>query len=463
MTKYFLTLLFISLGFLTCLKGQTWSVDSLSTPRAYFAITKVGSKMLIIGGNGDNPSSVDIFDEPTKKWTKNKLSFVSTKLKTGVIGNKVFCLQGYDPLTNQPAKNLDIYDASTNIFKRDSLPFEPQDIGVGTIGSKLFVAGGSDVTPTSVNTLNIVRIYDTLTQKWTYSTPLSAARRDIEVIKVKNKLLFIGGYTENPRTAWDWTFYKNIDIYDETTNKWSTVYMKTGRVAPSVTVSGSKVLIVGGIDRLGFVAATPTLFFTKTVEIYDVDMDTWQVADLPQPRLVQSIATYDKKAYLISGEKQDETNANRTLYDKIDVYDFVTNKWTNIPFPSANHLRSGGMSINLSNKIYFVGGSLPDFQPTKRIDILTLPLSSLFDVTVLSNRLTTFPNPVSDILTVDFDKGDIKNYSIKIANTLGQTVYFQDGFDENLNKIDVKKLNQGLYFLTIHTSKGLKTQTFFKQ
>jgi N-acetylneuraminic acid mutarotase len=462
MTKNFLSLLFISVGFLTCLKGQTWSVDSLPTPRSGNEFVKVGSKMVIIGGNNDSPSSIEIYDEPTKKWTKNKLSFTGAKLGTGVIGNKVFCLQGYDPLTNQPAQNLDIYDASTNILKRDSLPFLPNEVGVGAIGSKLFVAGGLEITQTSVNTLNIVRIYDTLTQKWTYSTPLSAARREIEVIKVKNKLLFIGGFSENPGTAWDWTFYKNIDIYDETTGKWSTVYMKTGRLAPIVTVSGSKILIVGGIDKLGFVGAAPTLFYTETVEIYDVDTDTWQVADLPKPRVLQNIASYDKKAYLISGDTQNETDATRTIYDKIDVYDFVTNKWTNIPFPSLNHLRRGG-SINLSNKIYFVGGSLPDFQPTKRIDILTLPLSSLFDATVLSNHLATFPNPVSDVLTVDFEKGDIKNYSIKIANALGQIVYFQDDFQENLNKIDVNNLNQGLYFLTIHTPKGLKTQTFFKQ
>lgn len=461
MTKNFLTLLFISLGFLTCLKGQIWAVDSLPTPRSGNTFAKVGSKMVIIGGNNDSPSSIETYDEPTKKWTKNKLSFIGAKLGTGVIGNKVFCLQGYDALTNQPAQNLDIYDASTNTLKKDSLPFLPNEVGVGAIGSKLFVAGGLDITQTSVNTLNIVRIYDTLTQKWTYSTPLSAARRSIEVVKVKNKLLFIGGFSENPSTAWNWTFYKNIDIYDETTNKWSTVYMKTGRLAPIVTVSGSKVLIVGGMDKLDFVGAALTLFYTKTVEIYDVDTDTWQVADLPKPRVAQNMASYDKKAYLISGDTQNE-DATRTIYDKIDVYDFVTNKWTNIPFPSPAHLRRGG-SINLSNKIYFVGGSLPDFQPTKRIDILTLPLSNVFEVNVLSNRLSAFPNPVSDEMTVNFDKGDIKKYTIKITNTLGQTVYAQDGFEGNLNKIDVKKLNQGLYFLTVHTSKGLKTQTFFKQ
>jgi N-acetylneuraminic acid mutarotase len=463
MKKNFLTFTFIVSSFVAHLSAQTWSVDSTPIARSPFTVATLGSKIMVIGGNLGTNSSADIYDETTKKWTSGGvLSFRDFKAKAIPLGNKIYCFQGIDTLTNEFGRNLDIYNTATNTWQRDSLTFIPNDVGAGTIGSKLFIAGGLDITQTSSGPSNVVRIYDTVTQKWTYTASLSVARRDIQVIKVKNKLLFIGGFSENPQTAWDWTFYKNIDIYDEITGKWSTVFMKTGRLAPAVTVSGSKVLIVGGINRLDFVAAFPTLFYTKSVEIYDVDTDTWQTADLPKPRVLNGIATYDKKAYLISGYTQDEPSYTRSLYKKVDVYNFTTNTWTEQAFPAPDSARNG-ITIGLKNKIYFMGGTLENSQRTKRVDILTLPPSSIFEPTVLPNKLAVFPNPTSDELTVDFDKQDIAEYSIKIANTLGQTVYNQQGIQVESIKIDLKNLNKGIYFLTVNTPKGIKNQTFIKQ
>ena len=462
MKKYIFLFLLILCRFCINLSGQTWSVDALPVARSYSTVATVGSKILMIAGNTGS-STVDIYDETTNTWATTPLSFPELKVKAATIGNKVYCLQGYSPVTSDFVKNLDIYNATTNTWQRDSMPFAPRDVGVGAIGSKLFIAGGLEITQTSINTLNLVRIFDTLTQRWTYSTPLSVARRDIEVVRVKNKLLFIGGFSENPRTAWEWTFYKNIDIYDETTGTWSTVFMKTGRLSPSITVSGSKVLIVGGGYKLGFVSASPVVFFTKTAEIYDVDTDTWQTADLPKPRLAQTIAAYDKKAYLICGSTQDETNATRATYNKVDVYNFTTNTWSELPFSDVTQARMGGLTANLKNKIYFMGGLTSSFAPTKRIDILTLPPSSIFEPMVLDNKLSVFPNPVKQELVVDFDKKEEKDYAIKVTNALGQIVFTQQNIDINPFKMDVTPLNQGVHFMTIYTSKGVKSQSFIKQ
>ncbi len=459
--KFTFTLIVCS--FVAHLSAQTWSVDALPATRTPFTTATIGSKILAIGGNLGNNATADVYDETTKKWATNGvLSFRDFKAKAIPLGNKIYCFQGFDTLTNDYGRNLDIYNAATNTWQRDSMPFIPYDVGAGAIGSKLFIAGGLERSQTSSNPSNVVRIYDTVTQKWTYTASLSVARRDIQVIKVKNKLLFIGGFTDNPNSTWDWTFYKNIDIYDEITGKWSTVFMKTGRVSPTVTVSGSKVLIVGGINRLDFVSAAPTLFYTKSVEIYDVDTDTWQTADLPKARSLNGIATFDKKAYLICGYTQDESSSVRTLYKKIDVYNFTTNTWSELPFPAPDSARSGA-TIGLKDKIYFIGGNLENFQRTQRVDILTLPPSSIFETTVLPNKLTVFPNPTSDELTVDFDKQDIAEYSIKIANTLGQMVYNQQDIQVKSIKIDLKNLHQGVYFLTVNTPKGIKNQTFIKR
>ena len=457
----FITLIFILIIFSTYLKAQTWSVDRLISARYPTTVATLPSKIVVLGGNTDNTTTAEVYDDATKTWTESALSFREFKTKAINIGNKVYCFQGFDLQSGEYSRNLDIYDATTNTWKRDSLPFIPQDVGAGSIGSKLFIAGGIEATQTINNNSNLVRIFDTITQKWTYSASLSVARRDIQVIKVKNKLLFIGGFSENPYSAWDWTFYKNIDIYDATTGTWSSVMMQTGRINPTVTVSGSKVMIVGGIYKLDFVGATPTLFFSKSVEIYDVENDTWQSADLPKPRLPNGIATYDKKSYLICGSTQDEPSSSRSLYKKIDMYDFVTNTWSEQPFPVSEFSRNG-LTFGFKDKIYFAGGILENSTRTNRIDILSLPPSNIIEPTVLTNKLSLSPNPASDELVIDFEKGDIQEYGVKISNMLGQTFYNQQGLKENRYKIDVKSLNQGFYFITIQTDKGLKTTTFFK-
>jgi N-acetylneuraminic acid mutarotase len=340
------------------------------------------------------------------------------------------------------------------------MPFAPVEAGIGTIGSKLFVAGGVENPLTTYNTVNTVRIYDTLTQRWSISSPLSAARRQPLVVKVKNKLLFIGGY--NAGTGLDWTFFKNIDIYDETTGAWSTVYMRTGRANASITVSGSKVLIAGGMYKVGYVGAALTPFHTKTVDIFDVDANTWQTADMPKPRLFAGVA-YDKKAYFICGSVMDETTGTGEIYTKVDVYNFATNTWSELPFSAVNQARGGAFQVGLNNKIYFMRGFLADYSNSKRIDILTLPPSSTFDPSVLDNKLSIFPNPTAHGLTIDFDKKEEKSFNIKVSNTLGQVVFTQSDIETNSATIDIKSLDRGMYFLTIYTSKGVKTQSFVKK
>lgn len=109
-----------------------------------------------------------------------------------------------------------------------------------------------------------------------------------------------------------------------------------------------------------------------------------------------------------------------------------------------------------------MGGYLGN-QWSKRVDILTLPLSNVFETNVLQNKLSIFPNPATDELTVDFDKKEEKEYALKVTNALGQVVFTQQNIDVNPIKIPLKNVRQGVYFLTITTPKGVKSQNFVKQ
>lgn len=458
MQKTLMALIFILFGFFHPLEAQTWSVDSMPTNTNYFSVAATTDTKIIMTGD----TTVGIYDDLTKTWKTGVLSFGSSGSKAVPIGDKIYFLQGFDRPSNDFSKKMDIYNTTTNTWKRDSMPFAPNGSGLGSVGSKLFVAGGFQYSQTTGQTVvNTIRIYDTLTQRWSYNTTLSVARANPEVIRVKNKLLFIGGYLNNTQDPTYWTYYKNIDIYDETTGQWSVVYMKTGRLFPRLAVSGSKVLIAGGIDKTIYVGASPFGHFTNTCEVYDVDTNTWQNADFPNSRTFGNIGVYSNKAYIICGGVQDFVNT-QPPYDKIDIYNFTTNTWTSQPFPYPAHVRSGSTTA-LKNKIFFIGGQLPNYSLTKRIDIMTLTPTSVLESTILPNELTVSPNPVADVLTVDFDKKDTPQYALKITNVLGQTVYNQTDIQESNTQIDVQSLNTGLYFLTIQTTKGVKTQTFMKQ
>lgn len=438
------------------LKAQTWSVDSLPN-RGFWDVAAISDNKMVVLSD----SAVNIYDNLTQTWKTDVPSFRGGSVRPLLMGNKVYFVKNLSApdLLDVNARSFDIYDIATNTFKRDTMPFMPSSAGTGVIGSKLFIAGGFEIVPTGRTIINTIRIFDTLTQSWLYTGGLSVARLLPQVVKVKNKILFIGGYinTNSP----NWTFFSDIDIYDATSGQWSTIQMQNRRLSPVTAVSGSKVMIAGGIDGLTPYGGSYIGHYSNAVEIYDVDKNTWQTADFPKARIFRSIGVYSDKAYIMCGGFQDLTNP-QAPYDKIDVYNFSSNTWSSQPFPYPEHVRIG-VTTAIKNKILFVGGQSPDGKISSRIDIMTLPPNRVLDPTVLPNKLSIAPNPVSDVLTFDFDKEDTPQYALKITNALGQSVYNQEAMEEPKGQIDVQNWLPGLYLLTIQTAKRVKSQTFIKQ
>ncbi len=78
------------------------------------------------------------------------------------------------------------------------------------------------------------------------------------------------------------------------------------------------------------------------------------------------------------------------------------------------------------------------------------------------NSTTAFqiaPNPVTDFLTVQTDTNELIR-DIKITDTNGRTVLQSNAAE---NKIDVSHLQNGIYFASIVTDKGTKTQKIIKK
>lgn len=67
-----------------------------------------------------------------------------------------------------------------------------------------------------------------------------------------------------------------------------------------------------------------------------------------------------------------------------------------------------------------------------------------------------YPNPTNDFLTINFDERN-KTNSITITNTLGELVY-KNNSNNTIELIDVSKLNNGLYFVSVNHSHTQKLQ-----
>ena len=69
--------------------------------------------------------------------------------------------------------------------------------------------------------------------------------------------------------------------------------------------------------------------------------------------------------------------------------------------------------------------------------------------------LTVSPNPTSDLLNIAINNTTDFEWSVRVINTVGQTVFSQTGQYSNTLNVDVKNLPNGLYIVD-YQSDGLK-------
>lgn len=92
------------------------------------------------------------------------------------------------------------------------------------------------------------------------------------------------------------------------------------------------------------------------------------------------------------------------------------------------------------------------------LNITLTPPVGLEQLSFFSN-ISVFPNPVSDQLTVSFNGTMQKEVSVKVINILGQTMSedklasVNNGYQ---HKMDISKLNPGIYFVEVSNAEGSK-------
>ena len=242
--------------------------------------------------------------------------------------------------TNRPHVNAQLIPFGT-------LPQARGGMAVASAGNKILFAGGSS---TLDGHSSRVDIYDITTQSWS-TAELSEGRFDISAIAAGNKIFFAGG------EIGDGTFpTKTVDIYDASTNTWSVAVLSEPGKRMATAAAGNKVFFAGGE---GGVAASSRINRAETVDIYDLNTKTWSVAHLSEPRSsgISAVAVNDK-VYFAGGESWFGMD-NWFYTDKIDIYDIISNSWST---STLYEEKAGFAAISAGDKIFWAGGATGNHQ-----------------------------------------------------------------------------------------------------
>ncbi len=218
------------------------------------------------------------------------------------------------------------------------------EVSMASAGNKILFAGGVEYNGTLNVASSRVDIYNYSTNTWT-TAELSQARYQMATVVSGNKIFFAGGLNGSPNSI------STVDIYDVVTDTWSVAHLSQGRAALSAAAAGNKVLFAGGFY---FLNNFGDLLFSSVVDIYDVSTNTWSTSSLSIPRGMLTATAAGNKIYFAGGV----TLANPSDYtstDKIDIYDVNPGTW------SSSQLSEGKgehAAVAVNNKIYWAGGAV---------------------------------------------------------------------------------------------------------
>lgn len=191
---------------------------------------------------------------------------------------------------------------------------------------------------------------------------LSEQRKVSAVATLGNKVFFAGGTA--PPTGPGPHFSSRVDIYDMSTNSWSTENLSQARWGLTAIGVGNKVYFAGGTAINGGVGQT------SRIDVYDVVTGFWTTLELPQPGHYSSIA-FGTKLFFAGGT---------ACY----IYNTANNTWST---KTLSQPRYSIAATNVQGKLYFAGGAstITGGVPSSAIDIYD-PASNQWSVSTLSKE-----------------------------------------------------------------------------
>jgi hypothetical protein len=335
--------------------AQLIPIGTLSQNRPGISVASAGNKILFAGGSTwpNAPyatTRVDIYDIVSQTWSTAELSTPRWQIATVTAGNKIFFAGGgyYDNADNGYSEStVDIYDVSTNNWTVSKLSSPRHDIAAATVGNKVLFSGGMDGDCLDCIS-NKVDVYDLTNNTWSIMT-MSEPKTAHTAIVANNKVYFAGGisgWIPLPNNNFDWIVSNKIDVYDNSTNSWSTTTANLPRYYFAGISVGDKIYCAGGITNGNTNSCK--------VEIKDINNGNSSIQYLSAARNFyvdggQNAIVKDNKILLFAGGRYYSSSGSR----QFDIYDVTTNTWS-IGICPVNI--QGASVISVNNIVYITDG-----------------------------------------------------------------------------------------------------------
>ncbi len=199
------------------------------------------------------------------------------------------------------------------------------------MGNKVLFAGGKFC---GIYAVNSVDIFDLTSNTWS-TAHLSTPRNYVTAVSANNKVYFAGG------DPWTGPLSDRIDIYDNTTGGWSTSTLQVPRSLHAGIAVNDILYFAGGWTK------SPDYQQTCSVETLNTNTGARTLMNLSSPIAGLHAVVKDSKILFFGG------GADGTTESRLDMYDIATNTWSIVVLPIPLEEAS---IISVNNIIYVAGG-----------------------------------------------------------------------------------------------------------
>lgn len=269
---------------------EDWElITDIPTKREDFSTAVVDGRIYLIGGtlieNRKGPfgmSLVEIYDPENDSWGKGAdMPTARAKPTTAVIDGRIYVMGGYSGIDGHGEnfkilKTVEVYDPLTDTWEgKKDMSIRRILFGVGVVAGKIYTVGGyvhpADTEPGAPKRIDLVEAYDPATDMWIERANMPTKRAALGVEVVNDHIYAIGGRGWPPVGNRGGPFLTVIEEYDPKTNRWRKEKdMPDVRLSFSTAVVGNAIYLIGGFVWQGRYTEN-----VMTVDVYNPVTDKW--------------------------------------------------------------------------------------------------------------------------------------------------------------------------------------------
>lgn len=266
------------------------------------------------------------------QWMLDSANTAGTYPYAAVNGNKAVFSNGGE---------WNVFDAVTGVHTYGNFAISRAMIEVVSAGDKVMFAGGKYGYFADPQYTKSVNVYNATTNTWS-TWNMGTAREVGGAAAIGGKAVFAGG-TGRSDIAGPVYMYNKVDIFDVATGARTSGKLSKGRSNIAAGAAGNKIVFAGGWYWDMMYSVLPA----NTVDIYDVVTGVWTKTTLSKKRENIAVAVIGDKILFAGG------TGSMGAVTNVDMYNSTTNTWSVSYMPAAG---DGMKSAVIGSDAYFGGG-----------------------------------------------------------------------------------------------------------